>query len=158
MSLYVGISSPSIGLRAARPDFMRWRYPFVVEWKKRALILNILNRKVSICRDFLSLYRSTGGTPRLHGVTISSFEFEWKRIVLILNILNLKVSICRDFLSLCRSTGSTPRLHEVTISICNWMNTVLILNILNRKSLYVGISSPSIGLQAAFIACNIPCR
>ena len=91
--------------------------------KKIALILNILNRKVSICRDFLSLYRSTGGTPRLHEVTIS-----------ICSCLKRKVFICRDFLSLYRSTGGTPRLHEVTISICvEWINIALILNILNRK-------------------------
>ena len=50
---------------------MRWRYPVVVEWIKIAPILNILSRKVSICRDYLSLYRSTGDTPRLHEVTIS---------------------------------------------------------------------------------------
>ena len=30
-----------------------------------------LEREVFICRDFLSLYRSTVGTPRLHEVTIS---------------------------------------------------------------------------------------
>ena len=49
-SLYVGISSPSIGLQPAHPAFMRWRYPFVVEWIKIALILNILNQKVSILK------------------------------------------------------------------------------------------------------------
>ena len=105
-SLYVGISSPSIGLQAARPDFMRWRYPFVVEWINKALILNILNRKFFICRDFLSLYRSTGGAPRL---------------------------------------------LEVTISICSWMNKYSLnsKHLKPEKSIYVGISSRSNGLQAA---------
>ena len=59
-SRYVGIFSPSIGL-----------FLFVVEWINIALILINLNRKVSVCRDFLSLYRCTGGASRLHEVTIS---------------------------------------------------------------------------------------
>ena len=103
-SLYVGISSPSIGVQATRLDFMRWWYPFLVDWIKIALILYFWNRKVTICRDFLSLCRSTGGTPRLREVTISICSWMNKYSAKS-KYFKPKVFICRDFLSLYRSTG-----------------------------------------------------
>ena len=61
--------------------------------------------QATICRDLLSLYRSSGGTPSLPEVTQPRpqgfqgwswrcpFAVEWIKIALILNILNRKVSI-----------------------------------------------------------------
>ena len=100
---------------------MRWWCPFLVEWIRMALILNILNRKVSICRVSSPSIGLQAAGPDFIGCRYP-FVVEWKKRALILNILNRKVSICRDFLSLYRSTGGTPRLHEMMISIFSWLN------------------------------------
>ena len=80
-SLYVGISSPSISLQVACPDFMRWWYPFVVEWIKILLILNILHRKVSIKRKQMSFPWSVLllniGLDQSELSELNSIEFNW---------------------------------------------------------------------------------
>ena len=97
---------------------MRWWYPFLVDWINIALILYFWNRKVTICRDFLSVCRSTGGTPRLHEVTISICSWMNKYSDKS-KYFKPKVFICRDFLSLYRSTGGFHGLaHSVQVIAC----------------------------------------